>query len=51
MGQSIGEKTFIDDSHRVVDRSNATCWFADLLDDDGLIVGEVFGLIIGSADT
>lgn len=47
----MSEKICLDDNHRVVDKSIATCWVADLLDDSGLPVGEVFGLIIKSLDT
>jgi len=40
----MSKKIYLDDNHQVVDKSKATCWFADLLNDDGLPTGEVFGL-------
>lgn len=47
MSQKLGKKIYLDDDHRIVDVSNATCWFADLIDDNGQTKGEAFGLIIG----
>ena len=47
----MGKKIYLNDNRRVVDKSIATCWFADLLDDSGLPVGEIFGLITKSHDT
>ena len=43
----MGKKIYLDDNHRIVDISTATCWFADLIDDNGQTMGEIFGLVPG----
>lgn len=46
MSQKLSKKTYLNDRDQVVDRSEATCWFADMLDETGQTVGEAFGLVI-----
>jgi hypothetical protein len=48
LNRTISKKTYLDDTHKIVDESNATCWFAYLHEDGGQIIGEVFGLITKS---
>jgi hypothetical protein len=46
LSPKLSKKIYLNDKDQVVDRSEATCWFADLLDENGSPVGELFGLVI-----